>query len=55
MGIDRLVMFLTDNHSIKEVLAFPFMKEDKSADKPVLAAELENIQPQPTEDVSVAH
>jgi lysyl-tRNA synthetase class 2 len=29
MGIDRLVMFLTDRYSIKEVLAFPFMKEDK--------------------------
>lgn len=30
MGIDRLVMFLTDKYSIKEVLAFPFMKEDKN-------------------------
>jgi lysyl-tRNA synthetase class 2 len=30
MGIDRLVMFLTDRYSIKEVLAFPFMKEDKN-------------------------
>ena len=28
MGIDRLVMFLTDNYSIKEVLTFPFMKEE---------------------------
>ena len=28
MGIDRLVMFLTDNYSIKGVLAFPMMKED---------------------------
>lgn len=33
MGIDRLVMFLTDKYSIKEVLAFPFMKEDKSMAK----------------------
>lgn len=32
MGIDRLVMFLTNNYSIKEVLAFPMMKEDKTAD-----------------------
>ena len=29
MGIDRLTMFLTDNYSIKEVLAFPMMKNDK--------------------------
>ncbi|KAL6714486.1 lysyl-tRNA synthetase [Lecanora helva] len=29
MGIDRLVMFLTNNYSIKEVLAFPFMKEER--------------------------
>ncbi|EUC42734.1 hypothetical protein COCMIDRAFT_7748 [Bipolaris oryzae ATCC 44560] len=27
MGIDRLVMFLTDHYSIKEVLTFPFMKD----------------------------
>jgi aspartyl-tRNA synthetase len=31
MGIDRVVMFLTDNYSIKEVLAFPMMKEVKEA------------------------
>jgi len=55
MGIDRLVMFIADKYSIKDVLAFPFMKEDKSAGKPVLAAEQENIQPLPEEDVSVAH
>lgn len=29
MGIDRLNMFLTDNYSIKEVLTFPMMKDDK--------------------------
>lgn len=45
MGIDRLVMFLTDNYSIKEVLAFPFMKEDTSKNHPKLAAEVENIKP----------
>lgn len=26
MGIDRMVMFLTDHYSIKGVLTFPFMK-----------------------------
>lgn len=26
LGIDRLTMFLTDNHNIKEVLLFPAMK-----------------------------
>jgi aspartyl-tRNA synthetase len=29
MGIDRMVMFLTNNYSIKEVLTFPMMKEVK--------------------------
>ena len=28
MGIDRMAMFLTDNYSIREVLAFPFMKRE---------------------------
>ncbi|CAG8953581.1 hypothetical protein HYFRA_00010040, partial [Hymenoscyphus fraxineus] len=50
MGIDRLVMFLTDNYSIKEVLAFPFMKEDTHK-KPVLAAEEVGIQPQAEEGI----
>lgn len=37
MGIDRLVMFLTDHYSIKEVLTFPFMKGK------VVAAPVENL------------
>ncbi|CAK48307.1 lysyl-tRNA synthetase [Aspergillus phoenicis ATCC 13157] len=51
MGIDRLVMFLTDNYSIKEVLAFPFMKEDKTAHDTKPAAEVVGIEPQPEEGI----
>ncbi|KAL2835248.1 hypothetical protein BDW59DRAFT_137389 [Aspergillus cavernicola] len=51
MGIDRLVMFLTDNYSIKEVLAFPFMKEDKTAQEAKSAAEVVGIEPQPEEGI----
>jgi lysyl-tRNA synthetase class 2 len=51
MGIDRLVMFLTDNYSIKEVLAFPFMKEDTSLKKEKLAAEEVGIKPIPEEGI----
>ncbi|KAF8533870.1 hypothetical protein BDD12DRAFT_758694 [Trichophaea hybrida] len=45
MGIDRMVMFITDNYSIKEVLAFPFMKDDHSERK--TAAEVVGISPVP--------
>jgi lysyl-tRNA synthetase, class II len=52
MGIDRLVMFLTDNYSIKEVLAFPMMKEDVTAGKKEkLAAEEVVIKPLPKEGI----
>ncbi|MCJ1430768.1 lysyl-tRNA synthetase [Xylographa pallens] len=45
MGIDRLVMFLTDHYSIKEVLAFPFMKEEVGQGKEKkLAAEVAGVQ-----------
>lgn len=44
-------MFLTDNYSIKEVLAFPFMKEDVTMRKDKLAAEEVGIKPQPEEGV----
>jgi len=50
MGIDRLVMFLTDHYSIKEVLTFPFMK-DVVEDKKPTAAEVVGTTPQPEEGI----
>jgi lysyl-tRNA synthetase, class II len=50
MGIDRLVMFLTNNYSIKEVLTFPFMREEHNEKKPT-AAEVVGIEPQPEEGI----
>lgn len=49
MGIDRLVMFLTNNYSIKEVLAFPMMKEDKTAHHGKSVLEAASSKPQPEE------
>ncbi|KAI9818859.1 MAG: lysyl-tRNA synthetase [Pycnora praestabilis] len=49
MGIDRLVMFLTNNYSIKEVLAFPFMKDDRVEKKP--AAEVAGVVAMPEEGI----
>ena len=52
MGIDRLVMFLTDNYTIKEVLTFPFMKEEQQqGEKEKLAAEEVGIEPAPVEGI----
>ena len=50
MGIDRLVMFLTDNYSIKEVLTFPFMKEEQGAGRK-LAAEVVGVEAMPVEGI----
>ena len=52
MGIDRLVMFLTDHHSIKEVLTFPFMKEEPNQGKEKkTAAEVVGIKPEVEEGI----
>ncbi|KAJ5513360.1 Nucleic acid-binding OB-fold [Penicillium fimorum] len=51
MGIDRMVMFITDNYSIKEVMTFPMMKEDKTAADPKSAAEVAGIEPSPEEGI----
>jgi len=47
-------MFLTDNYSIKEVLVFPFMKEEKTligGKEKRFAAEVVKIQPSPEEGI----
>ncbi|KAF1809305.1 putative Lysyl-tRNA synthetase, cytoplasmic [Eremomyces bilateralis CBS 781.70] len=49
MGIDRMVMFLTDNYSIKEVLAFPMLKPEDQGAK--LAAEITGVEPMPEEGI----
>jgi lysyl-tRNA synthetase class 2 len=51
LGIDRLAMFITNNYSIREVLAFPFLREDKSAPKEKFAAEVVDVQPLPEEGI----
>ena len=56
MGIDRLVMFLTNNYSIKEVLAFPMMKEEQSKTRDnKLAAEVVDVKPLPVEGIGKSH
>ncbi|RKU48723.1 lysyl-tRNA synthetase [Coniochaeta pulveracea] len=51
LGIDRLVMFLTDKYSIREVQTFPFMKNDDSGRKDKFAAEVVDVQPLPEEGI----
>jgi hypothetical protein len=51
LGIDRLAMFLTDNYTIREVLAFPFMKDEKNGPPEKFAAELTGVEPLPEEGI----
>lgn len=44
-------MFLTNNYSIREVLAFPFLREEKNGPKQPFAAELANVEPMPEEGI----
>lgn len=50
MGVDRLTMFLSNQSSIKEVLAFPFMKDIVEEKKPT-AAEVAGVEPKPEEGI----
>ena len=50
MGIDRMVMFLTNHYSIKEVLTFPYMKDEQAAPK-LKAAEVVDVTPLPVEGI----
>ncbi|SPO04942.1 probable lysine-tRNA ligase [Cephalotrichum gorgonifer] len=50
LGVDRLTMFLTDNYSIREIIAFPFMKEEQKREAPKLAAEVAGVQATPVEE-----
>ncbi|KAF7191387.1 Lysine--tRNA ligase cla4 [Pseudocercospora fuligena] len=53
MGIDRMTMFLANHYSIKEVLPFPFMKDEVQNTGPnKLAAEVADVEPLPVEGVT---
>jgi len=46
-----VTQFITNNYSIREVLAFPFLREDKTAPKEKFAAEVVDVQPLPEEGI----
>jgi len=52
MGIDRMVMFLANHYSIKEVLTFPMMKPDANVPEHPKAAEVAGVEPLPVEGIT---
>ncbi len=46
-----MAMFLTNCYTIREVLAFPFLREDKSAHTEKFAAEVVDVPPMPEEGI----
>lgn len=47
-----MTQFITNNYSIREVLAFPFLREEKQNNtKEKFAAEIVNIEPLATEGI----
>lgn len=51
MGIDRMVMFLTNHYSIKEILTFPFMKDENVNNPKLKAAEVVDVTPMSEEGI----
>ena len=46
-----MAQFITNNYSIREVLAFPFLREEKHNPKEKFAAEIANVEPLATEGI----
>jgi len=51
LDLADILQFITNNYSIREVLAFPFLREDKQGHKEKFAAEVVDVQPLPEEGI----